>query len=48
MKLGQKIRQFAANRRAMRELEQLEDHVLSDIGISRAHIRAAVLAGSRV
>lgn len=47
MNIRQKIKQFAENRRAIRELSQLDDHVLSDLGIARSHIRSAVLSKSR-
>lgn len=43
MNIRQKIRNFVENRRAMQELQSLSDHALSDIGISRAQIRSAVL-----
>lgn len=43
MNIRQKIRNYVDNRRAMNELHSLSDHALSDIGISRAQIRTAVL-----
>lgn len=42
MKLHQKIKNFVAQRRAIVELEALDDRSLRDIGVSRAHIRAAI------
>jgi uncharacterized protein YjiS (DUF1127 family) len=47
MRVFDKIKQFAENRRAIRELGTLDDHVLHDLGISRSHIRSAVLGNSR-
>lgn len=47
MKIAERIRQFAENRRAIRELSRLDDHVLSDLGLSRSHIRSAVLGKAR-
>ena len=38
-----KFRNFAEQRRAIRELQSLDDHALSDIGIKRSQIRKAVL-----
>jgi uncharacterized protein YjiS (DUF1127 family) len=43
MNIRKKIRNYVENRRAMQELQSLSDHALSDIGISRAQIRSAVL-----
>lgn len=43
MNIRQKIRNYVDNRRAVHELQSLSDHALSDIGISRAQIRSAVL-----
>ncbi|AHK43011.1 MULTISPECIES: DUF1127 domain-containing protein [Sinorhizobium/Ensifer group] len=42
MKIRQKIVEYAKMRRAIRELNSLDDHALSDIGISRSQIQAAV------
>lgn len=42
MTIRQKIKDFAARRRAIRELNMLDDHTLADIGISRSQIRSAV------
>ncbi|MBB4183535.1 DUF1127 domain-containing protein [Sinorhizobium terangae] len=42
MKIRQKIMEYAKLRRAVRELNALDDRVLSDIGISRSQIQAAV------
>lgn len=47
MRVFDKIRRFAENRRAIRELGTLDDHALQDLGISRSHIRSAVLGDSR-
>lgn len=47
MRIAEKLKNFAANRRAMRELNALDDRTLQDLGISRSYIRSAVLAGSR-
>ena len=35
MRVFDKIKRFAENRRAIRELGTLDDHVLHDLGISR-------------
>jgi uncharacterized protein YjiS (DUF1127 family) len=42
MKIRQKIVEYAKLRRAVRELSALDDHALSDIGLSRSQIQAAV------
>ncbi|GCA48171.1 MULTISPECIES: DUF1127 domain-containing protein [Sinorhizobium] len=42
MKIRQKITEYVKMRRAVRELNALDDHALSDIGISRSQIQAAV------
>ncbi|WP_184359237.1 DUF1127 domain-containing protein [Rhizobium sp. BK602] len=47
MKIAERFRQFTENRRAIRELSRLDDHVLSDLGLSRSHIRSAVLGKAR-
>ena len=47
MRVFDKIKRFAENRRAIRELGTLDDHVLHDLGISRSRIRSAVLGNSR-
>jgi len=47
MRVFDKIKRFAENRRAIRELGTLDDHVLNDLGLSRSHIRSAVLGNSR-
>ena len=39
MSIRQKIAQFAAYQRTVRELAQLGDHQLEDLGINRANIR---------
>ena len=43
MNIRQKLKEYAAARKAMRELQALDDHTLADLGISRSQIRAAVL-----
>ena len=43
MNIRTKIRNYVENRKALRELSSLSDHSLSDIGLSRSQIRAAVL-----
>jgi uncharacterized protein YjiS (DUF1127 family) len=43
MNIRSKIKNYVENRRAVRELQSLSDHALSDIGISRSQIRTAVL-----
>lgn len=45
MNVFAKIKKFAADRRAIRELGALDDRALQDLGISRSHIQSAV-AGS--
>ena len=42
MQIGRKLKHYLKNRRAMRELEMLDDRTLSDLGVSRYNIRAAV------
>lgn len=42
MKLHQRIWNVIEKRRAVRELSALDDRTLSDLGVSRSHIRAAV------
>lgn len=42
MNIRQKIQDYAARRKAIRELNMLDDYVLADIGISRSQIRSAV------
>ena len=42
MKIRQKITEYVEMRRAVRELNALDDRGLSDIGISRSQIQAAV------
>lgn len=37
-----KLKRFAAERRAVLELDALDDRALQDLGISRSHIRSAV------
>ena len=46
MNIRQKIAQFAAYQRTVRELAQLGDHQLKDLGINRAEIRAVARANS--
>lgn len=42
MKIREKFRKYAELRRAVRELESLDDRALHDIGVTRSHIRGAV------
>lgn len=42
MKLGERLRRYVELRRAVRELEGLDDRALHDIGVARSHIRGAV------
>ena len=42
MNVFAKLRKYAADRRAVRELGALDDRSLRDLGISRAHIHSAV------
>ncbi len=42
MNVFAKLKKNAAERRAIRELNALDDRALRDLGISRANIRAAV------
>jgi len=46
MRVFEKIKRFSEQRKAIRELSALDDHVLRDLGISRAHIPYAV-SGAR-
>ena len=46
MNIRQKIAQFAAYQRTVRELSQLGDHQLKDLGINRAEIRAVARANA--
>lgn len=43
MKIRERIKKYAEQRRAMRELNVLDDHALQDVGLKRSEIRAAVL-----
>jgi uncharacterized protein YjiS (DUF1127 family) len=45
MNIAKRIQDIRARRRAVRELNMLDDHSLADIGISRSQIRSAVLGG---
>ncbi|NLS01320.1 DUF1127 domain-containing protein [Rhizobium sp. P38BS-XIX] len=47
MRMFDKLKQYAENRRAIRELGALDDHALQDLGLSRSRIRSAVLGTSR-
>lgn len=38
---------WSLERKAMRDLHALDDRLLADIGIERAHIRGAVIRGRR-
>ena len=42
MNIIAKIKKNAADRRAVRELNALDDRALQDLGISRSHIQSAV------
>lgn len=42
MKLHETVRNYFRTRRAVAELSALDDRSLSDIGVSRSHIRSAV------
>lgn len=42
MKLQDTVKAYIRNRRAIAELRALDDLRLSDLGVSRSHIRAAV------
>lgn len=46
MRVIEKIKRFSEQRRAIRELSALDDHVLRDLGIARSHIPYAV-SGAR-
>lgn len=43
MNIRQKIAKFAAQQRAMRELNAMDSRQLADLGITRSDIRNAVL-----
>ncbi|MFC3076001.1 DUF1127 domain-containing protein [Shinella pollutisoli] len=47
MNVFAKLKKYAAERRAVRELDALDDRALQDLGISRSHIRAAVAGNAR-
>lgn len=47
MNVFAKLKKYAAERRAVRELDALDDRGLQDLGISRSHIRAAVAGNAR-
>ena len=42
MNIIAKIKKNASDRRAVRELNALDDRALQDLGISRSHIQSAV------
>lgn len=42
MHFGTKLRNYFEKRRAVRELEALDDRTLSDLGVSRNNLHAAV------
>lgn len=43
MKFRERVKKFAAERRAIRELNALDDHALQDVGLQRNEIRSAIL-----
>ncbi|ASW09872.1 DUF1127 domain-containing protein [Rhizobium sp. 11515TR] len=43
MNIRERVKKYAAQRRAIRELNGLDDHALADVGLQRQQIRAAVL-----
>ncbi|HSX73555.1 MAG TPA: DUF1127 domain-containing protein [Shinella sp.] len=47
MNVFAKLKKYAADRRAVRELGALDDRTLQDLGISRSHIRSAVAGAGR-
>lgn len=42
MRIHEAVRNYIRTRRAISELNSLDDKRLSDLGVSRSHIRAAV------
>ena len=46
MTIRQKISQFASYQRTVRELSQLADHQLKDLGITRGEIRHVARANA--
>jgi len=43
MNIRGRVKKYAEQRRAIRELSVLDDHALADIGLQRTEIRGAVL-----
>ncbi|MGY5808949.1 DUF1127 domain-containing protein [Rhizobium sp. LEGMi198b] len=43
MNFRERVKKFAAQRRAIRELSVLDDHALEDVGLQRNEIRKAIL-----
>jgi uncharacterized protein YjiS (DUF1127 family) len=42
MQIRQKLKAYFENQRALRELEALDDRILSDLGVSRSNLRSAI------
>lgn len=42
MTFRERVRTFTAKRRAIRELDALDDHMLDDVGLARNEIRPAI------
>ncbi|MBB4234731.1 MULTISPECIES: DUF1127 domain-containing protein [Rhizobium] len=42
MNIRERVKNYAAKRRAIRELSALDDHALADVGLLREEIRGAV------
>lgn len=47
MNVFAKLKKYASDRRAVRELGAMDDRSLQDLGISRSHIRSAVIGNGR-
>ena len=46
MQIRQKLKTYFENQRALRELESLDDRILSDLGVSRSNLRSAIMGRS--